>query len=72
MATVLGPRAATLFEKSCRRVQKLRHRARIVVRIGERRRGLVIRIADHERHALLGRWRFQAVADGRIRRFGQS
>ncbi|MGY3468701.1 hypothetical protein ACVW0I_005572 [Bradyrhizobium sp. LM6.11] len=34
-------------------VQELRHRLRVVVGIGELRRVLVVRIADHQRHPLL-------------------
>ena len=36
-----------------RRVEELRHRSRIVARIGEPRRDLIVRVADHERNPLL-------------------
>ena len=55
------------------RVQELRHRLRVVAGIGELRRGLVVRIADHQRDALVRRrWRLHAGADVGVGGFGES
>ena len=70
---VFARQVGRLGDLEAGRVQKLRHRLRVVAGIGELWRGLVIRIADHKRDALVRRRRrLHAVADVGIGGFGES
>jgi hypothetical protein len=69
---VFARQVGRLGDLEARRVQELRHRLRVVAGIGELRCGLVIRIADHQRDALLcRRRRLHAGADIGIGGFGE-
>ncbi len=70
---VFARQVGRLGDLEAGRVQELRHRLRVVAGIGELRRGLVVRIADHQRDALVRRRRrLHAVADVGIGGFGES